>query len=93
MVEVYGGIGARKLQEDGVLRFIPRCGSRATFRAPPSMRPQTSSTAKRREGETNSSCAATVRISRDPASSVRRSKPKIDAAASPTAAAAERVRR
>ena len=36
---------------------------------------QTSSTSKRRVGETNSSCAAMVRISREPASSVRLSKP------------------
>ena len=33
-------------------------------------------------GETNSSCAATVRISRDPASAVRFNKPNTDAAAS-----------
>lgn len=52
----------------------------------------TASTGKVRLGATNSSCAATVRISRDPASAVRRRRPKIEAAAAPSASPAERLR-
>src|SRR6185503_17298602 len=52
---------------------------------------QTSSTAKVRLGDTNSSWAATSRISREPASSVRWSRPNTDAAARASASPAERL--
>ena len=63
-----------------------RCGDMRPFR-------QIASTSKRCVGETNSSWAATVRISREPASSVRFSNPKIEAAASARAVGALRLRR